>query len=145
MGPALRSRGQVPTNRPQDRSQHHKPVQHHRPNLRHKTVQHHRPNLRSKLVQHRKPGQHHRLNPRHKAVPHHKPNQRNKLVQHHRPNQRHKAVRLHKPNRSNNLSHRTLVAVVHKDSRHKDSHAAEGTNRTRARGTQLSMRACNLL
>jgi hypothetical protein len=125
--PDLHSHGQVPTNRPQDRSQHHKPVQHHRPNQRHKIVRLHRPNQR------RKPGQHHKPNPRHR------------LVRLHKPNQRHKAVRLHKPNRSNNLSHRTPVAAVHKGSRHKGSHAVEAANRTRARGMLVSMRACNLL
>jgi hypothetical protein len=121
-----------PDNQPRDRPRH-----------RMVRVQRSRGQIPINRPQDRKPGLHHRPSPHPKLVQRHSPNL--KTVQLHRPDQCHKAVRLHKPNRSNNLGHRTPVAAVHKGSRHKGSHAAEAANRTRASGTLLSMRACNLL
>jgi hypothetical protein len=89
--------------------------------------------------QDRKPGLRHRPSQHPKLVQRHSPNL--KIVQLHSLN--HKIVQQIRADRPNNLGRQTLVAAVHKDSR-KGSHA-EGTDRTRARGTQLSMRACNLL
>jgi hypothetical protein len=96
-----------------------------------------RPQDRKPGLRH-KPGQHPKLGQLHS--PNHKTAQRLKIVQLRSPNR--KIVQQTRTDRHSNPGHRTLVAVVHKDS-HKGSE--EAANRTRARGTQLSMRAGDLL